>query len=782
MKKLCLVAVLLVATNAFAAGRELAPRGAAPTSYATSKPQVAFAGTRFLTIWTEDMGNIGLHLMGAFSDASGHRVTTVAFPVLPSFAGHPLQLVGTGDGYAFFWKDGNGNTVLTDVDLAGNVTRTTTLALPRHIDLRVAWNGTRFFAALRHPVGATYDAEGFLLARSGEILRRDLPLDDQAYAFHVIADGDGFAAATSGFRGVFAYRIAGDGDVTSYAVDETPSDFPIVSTTSDGGLLVVRAAQLDVRANVVTASGEVQPRIVLAASTRPLRVVHVRRVDDGSLVAYLSQTGERGGLATLTLHANGTVAPSPDVAVDLVPNVLTPIVAASSASTTFTVFARPETYPPPLLSVSIANDGSARDPEPVAVSRTRQSQPILGSGGGRVLAAWSDIQGIAAFVRTTSLTPDAAPLTDTIAAPAYVAARELPWNGAEYLVVESRNDQLLATRVAYDGTPLDAAPLVLGSHFSPWWALNAAVAWAGDRWVVAWDTNGRIQFATVRNGVATPAKQIDFGEALPSKPALSFNGTALLLVWNQEIPPECYFPPCVRGDQYAYAARLTLDGTLDAKRLAIPTAYDYSIATSGNEFLILGGTTATTIDASASAVLDSRPIFNWPAAGDVTWGGTSYAVALRYLGVRWHLSVTHLDRDLNLVAPPRGTETLPPDLAAAPSIAGSIVAVQEGDPANGARAVVYRETDMPPLPAPPPPPHNMVKTLRGDGLLEVTWDESPGAELYRVTVTGPGTAQSFDVPADQPRRAITLPGLVRVTAFNAGGASDPLVRRRAVRR
>jgi hypothetical protein len=778
-----LVIALLLATNIFAVGRELAPRGAAPTSYAIRNPQVAFAGTRFLTIWTEDMGNIGLHLMGAFSDAGGHRVTTVAFPVLPSFAGHPLQLVGTGEGYAFFWRDANGITMLTDVDLAGNVTRTTTLALPRHIDLRVAWNGTRFFAALRHPpVGVTNDAEGFLLARSGEILRRDLPLDDQAYAFDVIANGDGFAAATSGFRGVFAYRITADGDVTSYALDETPSDFPIVSTTSDGGLLVVRAAQLDVRANVVTTSGEVQPRIVLAASTRPLRVVDVRPVNGGHLVTYLSQTEERGGLATLTLHADGTVIQSPELAVDLVPSVLTPIVAASSADTTFTVFVRPALSPAPLVSVSIANDGSARDPEPVSVSRTRQSQPILGSGGGRVLAAWSDIQGYAAFVRTTSLTPDAAPLTDTIAAPAYVAARQLPWNGAEYLVVESRNDQLLATRIAYDGTPLDAEPLVLGTHFSPWWALNAAVAWAGDRWVIAWDTRSRIQFATIRNGVVTPAKQIDFGEVLSSKPALSFNGRTLLLVWNEEVVPECYFPPCVRGDRFAYAAPLTLDGALAGNRLPISIAFDYSLATSGNEFLILGGTTATTIDASASAVLESRPVFNWPAAGDVTWDGASYAVALRYHGVRWHLSVTHLDRDLNLVAPPRGTETLPPDLAAAPSIAGSIVAVQEGDPANGARAVVYRETDMQPLPAPPPPPHNMIKSLRSDGLLEVTWDESPGAELYRVTVTGPGTAQSFDVPADQPRRAITLPGLVRVTAFNAGGASEPLVRRRSARR
>lgn len=778
---------LLISTHAFAVGRDLAPRGAAPTSYQTSDPHVAFAGERFLTVWTEDMSRIGTHLMGAFSDASGQQVTAVAFPIVRSFQGRALQLVGTGDSYALFWKDILDRTYLSDIDLNGQITRTTTLTLPQHIHLRVAWNGQRFFAALRHPVGVFYSAEGVLIARSGGVLRLGLPIDDNAYAFDVIANGDGFAVATSGFNGVFAYRITADGDVTSYAIDETQSDIALVSTTADGGLLVARATGTEVRATVVNASGTVLPHQVLATAAQPMRVLHIRRVDDAHLISYLTLVNaERSGIATVARQPDGTLIPPAEVAPLFSASVLTPVVTASSDQKTFGVFTQPSIWPAPLMSVAVANDATSSEPEFVSVSRARHSQPILGSNGATLLAAWSDIQGRAAFVRTTSLTSDGATLNDSIAAPAYVATRELPWNGSEYLVVASRNNQLLATRVAHDGTPLDAEPFLLGQHWQAWWALNAAVTWAGDRWVVAWEAPDGIHLATVHNGVTTSSRKLAFGDVYASEPALSFNGTTLLFVWNETTLLPCWFPPCDSGETRTLAARLTRDGdVVDATPLEIPTASGaYSIATSGGEFLVLGETTATTIDASAAPrILASRRIFNWHAAGDVTWDGSSYAVALRYFGARWHLSVTHLDRELNVIGAPRGTETLPPDLFVAPSIARSFVAVQEGDAAEGARAVVYREADMQPLPAPPPAPRNVRVTRTGYGTFEIVWDASENTELYRVEELTPGGTWRWvaDVPADQARLVIAVYGVPRVTAFNAGGASTPLPRRRSAR-
>ena len=786
MKLLSVAAILFSAASTFAAGRELAPRGSAPTTYNVSNPLVAHAGDRFLTVWPEHMWNLGVHLMGTFSDASGQRITTVAFPVMKDFGGRPLQLIGTGDSYAFFWKDRSDDTLLTDIDLDGRVTRTTAIALPRSVQVSVGWNGSRFFAvAVRPSVDWAYIAEGFTLERSGEIARRGTMLEQHAYDFHIAGDGDGFAVATAGYNGVSAYRIAPDGGVTPHVVEEKSAFRTFLAPIANGDLLVVYTVGTELRASVVSANGMVQARGTLATSAVPMNLVYVRRVNDGHLVTYTAHGDPPdNGIATLIVHADGSVTPAPERAAELAPRVAIWTTAAANASATLTVYTPAREWPHPVRSVATANDATASEPEILSIGPARQTQPILGSANGRALAAWSDIQGLAAFVRTRSVTPEEL-LNDTIVAPAYLVGRELPWNGSEYLAVGARNEQLLASRVAFDGTPL-GEPVVLGEHRSEWFALNVDVVWAGDRWIVVWDSNHAIFFAAIRNGIVIPPKKLNLGNLDVARPALSFNGTTLLLVWNEAQVRDCFYVgPCATGEPFAHAARLTLDGELaGARRIAIPAAERYAVATSGDEFFVLGGTTATVIDASASYILASREIFNWTAMSDVEWDGATYAVALRYRGAVWHLSVRHLDRELNVVDTPRGTTTLPPDSLAAPSIAAGMVGVQEGDAENGARAVVYDETEMSPLPAAPPAPLNVRSTATGDGRFEITWDESPGAELYRVTAFTPGgsTPTAIDVPASQPRRAISSFAPARVIAFNAGGASEPFPRRRSVRR
>ena len=786
MRKLSLLFLLVFAAQTFALGRELGPRGAAPTSYLVGNAYTAFAGDRFLTVWPENMQNLGVHVMGALSDADGRRITPVAFPVMP-LNGILLQLVGTGDGYALFWHDRFQNTILTDIDLNGRVVRTNALAIPRNIQLHVGWNGEKFLATVRSPTTTGRPTvEGFFLARSGEVLQRGIPFDTDGYSFDIAGDGDGFAAITGSFDGSSAYRISRDGEVTSYLLDDEISFGVAISRGADGSLLAVWTKGLEMHASLISLEGDIQQRGAIATSAIPMRSLHVRPAGNAHLVTYLALSDPPdNGILTLIVNADGTVTPAPEPAVELAPRVQSWVTAASNDRATFAVYTPQGIYPHQVMSVAIVNDATATSPENLSITRSRQSQPILGSANGRVVAAWSDIQGAAAFVRTASLAPDASPVTDTIAAPAYLAGRELVWNGAEFLAVEARNNQLLATRLAADGTPLDAEPLVLATHTSDWHALHPSVAWADDRWVVAWEGHFAIYFSVIHNGVVTQPKELDLGGFGVSRPTLAFNGTTLLLVWDDTRSPECWFPPCIEGETRAYAARVTPAGELlDLKRLEIPVADDYSIATSGAEFFILGGTTATVIDASASRILASREIFNWTARGDVEWNGSSYAVALRYRGVQWHVSVTHFDGGLNVTGTPRGTPTLPPDTFVAPSIAAGIVGVQEGDSLNGTRAVAYRAADLPPLPPPPAAPLNVRATPTGDGRFEITWDESPGAELYRVTEFSPvGSIWSItDVPATQPRSVIQKWPNARVIAFNAGGASEPLPRRRSSRR
>lgn len=776
MKKLVFAALFVaavIATDARAVGREIAPRGAAPTSYPTSEPRVAYSGERYLAVWAEDMSSIGLHLMGAFSDAAGRRISPIAFPVLRDFGGRTLQLVGMGDAYALFWRDFANVTRLTELDLAGRVTRTTALDLPPHIDFRAAWNGTRFFVALRHPVGEQYQAEGVLLERSGAVVRRDLPIADDAYASDVTAENDGFAVVTSGFSGVAVHRVSAAGDVTSSPIDPMPSGVARIATAGDGGLLVVWTASTELRATRVTAAGQVEAPRVLATAQQPMSVVHVRRAGAKHLITYITLTGtDRSGLATLALHADGTLTPPPAIEPLFSGAVLTPVVAASSPNTTFAVFAKPDQWPAPMMSVAIADAAVASEPEVVSVSRARQSQPVLGKDGGRLLAAWSDIQGYAAF--------------------AFVAARELGWNGSEYLLVAIRDGRLLGVRMTAGGRPLDAEPLVLADTHSSWSVARPTVAWVGDRWVVAWETQGRIAFVTVRAGsVGEMRELLPEGAPLPddewgrsaAAPALSFNGSTLLLVWKETQAPPCWFPACHGGMVRAYAVRLTREGEVAGAPVEIPLAQGrYSIATSGQEFLVLGDTTATIVDAAvAPRILGSRSILSLPATGTATWDGSTYAIALRYRVARWYLSVTRVDRELNAVGTPRGTETLPPDELAAPSMAAGILAVQEGDPVDGARAVIYRESDLTALPAPPPAPNVRVLAMP-DGRFEVTWDPVETAEVYRVEArTLDGVRWIAAVRAGQPLRVVTQYANVRVIAMNAGGASEPQPRRRGAR-
>jgi hypothetical protein len=792
-RKPLFVLLLLLSLPAMAAGRELAPRGGGQTSYHVTGPQVAFAGDRFLTVWSEPMGDIGTYLMGVFSNRSGRRIEELAFPIMP-MPGRLVQLVSTGDAYALFWVGPTNQTHLTDIDVNGKVIRTRALALPPFVTMKAGWNGTHFLIALRHPSGITHFADALLLDRDGNITRRNLPLRIESFAFDIAPHDDGFTVVSTGFTGIFAYRITNEGAIAEIAIDPAATGLwlPATTTTANGDTLIVWTAgnaQLSqLKSATLTRDGQVgEIRVIHTFDTSSVRVRGLLRSGDEYVVVYdRLLPNHQIALETMTFGPGG--AP---VVARIHDAVLDPS-AASSGTSLFVAYSPATQLPFRIEGIGIASNGGARPAEILSVSRTRQTQPVLGAGGGRYLAAWTEITGAAAFVRGVSIGLDAEPLTDNIVHPAYLAARELAWNGTEYLAVELRNDKVLATRLTYDGMAIEQTPIVLGdAGRKDWWNLSASAAWVGDRWVVIWATYDAIHLATVsRAGIASLPRTIAINSPLPEEwfrglwsAALASNGTTLLLVWTEEQRPPCFFPPCPGGPERTFAARITEKGELrDAAPLELPPASTLSIATSGNEFLVLGGTTATAIDASSTPrILGSRQIFNWNAVGDVTWDGASYAVALRYRGTRWHLSVTHLDRNANVIGTRRGAETLPPDQFLAPSIAASlasssVIAVQEGDAVDGARAVIYAENAMAPLPAPPSPPSN-VRVHAARGRYEVTWEPASGTgvELYRLE-------GEFDegvwiwignVTADQPLRFTSEYANVRVRAFNAGGASEP---------
>ncbi|MFP5246139.1 MAG: hypothetical protein ACLGH0_05550, partial [Thermoanaerobaculia bacterium] len=516
--------------------------------------------------------------------------------------------------------------------------------------------------------------------------------------------------------GVFAYRVTSTGNMTARVVEPVAGTnaasirpySPVSTTMPNGDAIVVwasgNAQRTELKSAILTQQGLVSKPRVLATFTDPVTPLHLMRAgSDSYVLSCVSAPIENGrnAIITATFHADGAPAQLIDQAAEV--SGMMNVAAASNGNVTYIAYPQPSSWPGPVMGVTVVADGVAREAEVLSISRTRQMQPALAAAAGRMLAAWSDVAGTAAYVRTASLAPDGEPLQNSVVAPAYVAASELAWNGSEYLAIATRGTELLATRMTFEGAPI-AEPILLGTHTNSWYFPFASVTWSGDRWLVLWETMTGLQFTTVsRTGVAAAPRPLTLTAPRPEEwsfytwsATLASNGTQTLLVWSEEQMPPCYFPPCSGGPIRTFASRIDVDGTqLDATPLDLDSAYNHSIATSGEEFMILGDTTATAVDASASAlrILGTRNIFDWGAATDVTWDGSTYAVALRYFGAKWRLAVAHLDRNANAVGALRGLETLPPDLNESPSIAtivpsAAVIAVQEGDAENGARAVV----------------------------------------------------------------------------------------------
>ncbi len=778
--------LLLASLSAFAAGRELAPRPTGPTAYHTSGVQTAFAGDRFLTIWYESRGELGAPIVGILHDASGRRVSAHSFAILPS-AGS-ARLVAADESFALFESDGS-RMVLTGVDLEGRVLRTTTLDLPEpYVPSHAAWNGSRFL--LVH--GTTVS----LLTRDGAVVHTDMPFDGIVLA--VAGSRGGFALVTSGEDGLCTRRISNAGTREWTGCVAFGSGSPhalsvIAAPLPDGGALMVwTGAAGELRGAAIRAGGTAGPVRVIATHEHPLRAVHLARAGDRYVLLFTRDSWTRF-VRSLVLDGDGVLLEAPQ---EVAPDRYSDVAAATSGQATLAVFEEPR-FPWKPQSVVVARDGSVvRGPETATIAKARQTQPALADAGSHILAAWSDTFAADALLATSALTHGGEPLFRGTVAHGQLASRELPSNGSEVLLlshhdVAYRQRKVQATFVNPGGAPL-AGTIFLGDTAADW-SPTAAATWIDDRWLVAWASPGwpGVTVAVLRDHRVALKRTHEVRTPLPQRHyrmlthlALARNTSTTLLVWTEELRPSCStLPPCGPSLHRTYAARLTPDGDfIDATPLALPSGeHSLSVATSGEEFMVLAEATATVIDASGRRVLRSTDVFGWKAAGDVAWNGSAYVVALRYQLARWYLSHTLLDRRGNILGATRGIETLPAENLEPPSIAGPVIALQEGDWTTGARAVVYDESQLAPLP--PPPPHPVPRfVLEEDGWFEITWDPVPGAELYVVTPLGDlGWWNRVQVVTlEWPLRTYAATSSVRVTAVGPGGTSLPPPRRRSV--
>jgi hypothetical protein len=714
---------------------------------------VAAADGRFLTIWTlwtAERGNTAI--MGTLNDAAGRRISSRAFPIVESTGVQARSLAGTDDSFALFWSDGEGGQFLTNLDLEGRVTDTRKLS---HGMRGVTWNGSRFLAVSDNTHAIA------LLDRSGILVTQPAILGKSITG--AVAAGDGFVVLAHDSLAVYAYRVAHDGSVIEREIarrENVRSLGKLLAAPATGG--DVRLAWLigtELRTAIFTRAGELGPvRSIPFVGTVAL---HLMRTANGHVLAY--RDGVHAG--ALELRPDGSVGAVTERVATLTDSMNGEW--ASNGSVMLLVYLPRDTET--TASLAIAADTTAGRPEVLAIEPALQERPVLGAGNGRLLAAWTEGWRANRLVRLVPVEPADEPRPDAKAGAGVLAAPELAWNGTDFLLLtEGSGSSIVAVRVRPDGTPVDLG-VRLGFGTT---AGRAALAWAGDRWVAVWQGAGNVlQFATVSPaGIASPVRTIVPDTPLPpdgyryiDSAALAFNGTTLLLAWNE--------------NERTYAARLSRDGALlDPTPLELErSGGSLSIATSGSELVVAGNRSVVAIDARPTPMRTIAYRRFFTASGtDITWDGASYALARRYRTTGYTLGLWRFDRELRDVAPPRGVPVLPPLTDGTPSIAAArpssaAIALQEFDVAGGPRAVVYGEAELAPLPAPPLPPGNVRATRLADGSYEITWETSGGAELYLVTPLG--QRFGYYVTAGAPLRVRTFTAHVQVIAVNSGGES-----------
>jgi hypothetical protein len=763
---LILLLSFIAAPRSIAEGIALGPRPLAVTPYEIYGRDVAHVDGRFLAVWIEQMGLIPSGLRAAVLDEEG-RLLSPAFEMLPQRP-ETFSLVAVGNEFVLFWSDVDEALHMTRFDREGKRIGQRTLA-PRMPAGEAAWNGSRFLVASPY--------YGYLFDADGAVVSGPLTLGDPAAT---VAREDGFVVV-GGSSTLAAHTIGNDGTVVTAELDyaigpgrfqKAPSD-PRVALLPNGDVLAVWRfgwyydELLELRSSVIRRDGS-RAKVEVIVRTPEKLIVPRHLIAGGGPPKLLLWWG--GKTQLLDLDENGLPTSRP-------PRVLSSALwgpVADDGEGGALLLGLPE-------SLRLAKDGTVGPATTLATLPTRQTQPILGSGGSRYVAVWEEGAGGSGPLQSASLSRDGSPLGHETIGRSHLIAEELAWSGTEYLAVTYANGELLALRIDADGD-LIGSPSVLASEE---WAYpherrGAVTTWLGTRWAVVWPQNGQLVISFVsRAGVTTEPRVLGVRGEYPVPVALAFDGRDALLVWRDSMQTLTL-----------RAVVLDADGLPKGEAVALPlTATErFSVATGGDEFIFVAGANAVVLETRSGQpwVIAER---TFRGAGDVAWDGREYVLAYRRQLVRWTLEIVRFDGALRSVSDPVFVYTLAPDAQLPPSVvadayASAIVGVQEGDAIAGARAVVYREDQFEPLPALPPAPLSVRLTPRDDGRYELTWEAAPDASVDGYVIEwlqDDGTSQAIRVLGAEARSFIGWNSRIRVRAANPAGLSEVPARRRAVR-
>ncbi|MGR9053289.1 MAG: PKD domain-containing protein, partial [Gammaproteobacteria bacterium] len=311
-----------------------------------------------------------------------------------------------------------------------------------------------------------------------------------------------------------------------------------------------------------------------------------------------------------------------------------------------------------IVAVRLAADGSVLDPPTRTLVPEEQysgSGIRLAYAGGNYLLTYIDQGRTEALLFDTQLNPAGAPfeLLDR-------AIADLAGNGSEYYIVWSmqRPDfslALMGSRVAADGTRLDAAGVDISGAFPPFGNVQS-VAWDGVNWRAGW---GYTSADTLRVASIAPSGAVlnQGGSEIAGAQTGITAGTgtgSLQVVWSDFTDNEYdVYGATVNNIDSLVASDVLSNGqsrqtAADLAAGAEGYMLAYRSTVSGEARVMAQPLTANGVALTPAVLLDNGPLLSGPGSPSVAWNGSVY---LASWGTPGGIVAQRIDQSGNVLDP-----------------------------------------------------------------------------------------------------------------------------------
>ena len=614
-------------------------------------PAVAFNGTSFLVVWTDDSSGVP-QVYGARIGPDGALLDPEAIPIAAEGNSRQYPAVASdGQDFLVVWTLNS-----TDADIyAARIAANGTVLDPEGIPIRtgpvdqsrpaIAFDGTYYLVVWQDDRN-TSDIYGARVSPSGAVLDSAgiaISTNPCAQAYPAIAPGSaGWLVVWEDDRNeypdIFGARVTREGIVRDtlgipISVDPSYQNRPSVAYEGARFLVAWRDRRSEFYYQIygarVSSAGQVLDSAGIAIAVRDSLQENPAVTSDGTdfRVAWDASSAVRAGVFTSRVSPTGRVLDSAGIEVSFGTNAQRNPAVAHDDVNFLAVWQDYRANPNcDIRAARVSPSGVVLDPVgiPVSAAANDQLSPTVAFGGTDYLAVWQDGRTSPYRLFGARITPAGQVLdTQGIAlVGARPSAQSLPaiaFGSSDYLLAwqDVRSDGIYAARVNQSGVVLDTAGIaVTGVSRYP------AIAFDGANFLLAWSNlSGSSDIFAARvtlAGQVLDSTGIVVSNAAHSQshPAVAFDGANFLVVWDD-----------LRNDSFSriYGARVSPDGQLlDSAGIRIsdgPARETYpSVVRDGTNSLVVwtdyrDGADASLYGAHVSpggAVLDSFLVVSQP--------------------------------------------------------------------------------------------------------------------------------------------------------------------------